>query len=93
MMRGCIGAFGRFRLPQECHQGREKCALGRVGPAKTSRRDNGVWRRVVQGIFETLDESGRLILRGPNQSEIAIAAGEVHFGRAATLHEPAKDHH
>jgi BirA family biotin operon repressor/biotin-[acetyl-CoA-carboxylase] ligase len=49
--------------------------------------------RVVQGIFETLDESGRLILRGPDRSEIAIAAGEVHFGRAATLHEPAKDHH
>lgn len=49
--------------------------------------------RVVAGIFETLDDSGRLILRRPDRSEIAIAAGEVHFGSASTLHDPAKDYH
>jgi BirA family biotin operon repressor/biotin-[acetyl-CoA-carboxylase] ligase len=63
-------------------------AAGRGKPVSVTMGD-----RVVQGIFETLDENGRLILRRPDRSEIAIAAGEVHFGRAATLHEPAKDHH
>ena len=48
--------------------------------------------RMVEGIFETLDDSGRLILRAADNSEIAIAAGEVHFGAAATRN-PAKDHH
>jgi BirA family biotin operon repressor/biotin-[acetyl-CoA-carboxylase] ligase len=48
--------------------------------------------RTVEGVFETLDDSGRLVLRSPDNSEIAVAAGEVHFGSAATRH-PAKDHH
>ena len=48
--------------------------------------------RVVEGIFETLDDSGRLILRSADNADIAIAAGEVHFGAAATRN-PAKDHH
>jgi BirA family biotin operon repressor/biotin-[acetyl-CoA-carboxylase] ligase len=39
--------------------------------------------RVAEGIFETLDDSGRLILRAADQSEIAIAAGEVHFGEGS----------
>jgi BirA family biotin operon repressor/biotin-[acetyl-CoA-carboxylase] ligase len=40
--------------------------------------------RVVEGVFETLDDSGRLILRRADGAEVAIAAGEVHFGDAAT---------
>jgi BirA family biotin operon repressor/biotin-[acetyl-CoA-carboxylase] ligase len=40
--------------------------------------------RVVEGIFETLDDSGRLILRRADGGDVAIAAGEVHFGDAAT---------
>ena len=43
-----------------------------------------VGERVVEGVFETLDDSGRLILRKADGSKIAIAAGEVHFGDAAT---------
>ena len=49
--------------------------------------------RVVSGVFETLDENGRLILRADDNSQIAIAAGEVHFGPASTLHDPAKGRH
>jgi BirA family biotin operon repressor/biotin-[acetyl-CoA-carboxylase] ligase len=49
--------------------------------------------RIVAGTFETLDDSGRLILRLPDRSDVAIAAGEVHFGSASTLRNPAKDHH
>jgi hypothetical protein len=32
-----------------------------------------------------------MILRGADASEIAVTAGEVHFGAAATRHDPAKD--
>jgi hypothetical protein len=53
MMRGCIGAFGRFRLARNATKVGKSGALQRVGPAKTSRRDNGVWRRVADGIFRT----------------------------------------
>ena len=53
MMLGCIGAFGRFRLPRNATKVGKNGALQRVGPAKTSRRDNGVWPRVVDGIFRT----------------------------------------
>ena len=49
--------------------------------------------RVVEGIFETLDDDGQMILRGADGSKIAVAAGEVHFGAAATLRDPAKGHH
>jgi BirA family biotin operon repressor/biotin-[acetyl-CoA-carboxylase] ligase len=49
--------------------------------------------RVVEGIFETLDDKGQMILRGIDGSEIAVAAGEVHFGAAATLRDPVKDRH
>jgi BirA family biotin operon repressor/biotin-[acetyl-CoA-carboxylase] ligase len=39
---------------------------------------------VVRGTFETIDDSGRLIVRGVDGARHAIAAGEVHFGAAAT---------
>lgn len=39
---------------------------------------------VVRGIFETIDEAGRLIVRANDNSRIAITAGDVHFGTAAT---------
>ncbi len=63
-------------------------AAGRGQPVSVTIGD-----RVVAGIFETLDETGRLILRGEGDAEFAIAAGEVHFGRASTQRDPAKDHH
>jgi BirA family biotin operon repressor/biotin-[acetyl-CoA-carboxylase] ligase len=46
---------------------------------------------IVHGVFETLDDNGQLILRDADNSEIAIAAGEVHFGSASTRPDIAKD--
>jgi BirA family biotin operon repressor/biotin-[acetyl-CoA-carboxylase] ligase len=43
----------------------------------------------LTGTFETIDEAGRLLLRLPGGALHAIAAGEVHFGPAATVREPA----
>lgn len=40
---------------------------------------------VVRGIFETIDDAGRLIVRDNEGHRIAIAAGDVHFGTTATL--------
>jgi BirA family biotin operon repressor/biotin-[acetyl-CoA-carboxylase] ligase len=41
--------------------------------------------RVVRGIFETIDEAGRLIVRANDNRRIAITAGDVHFGTTASL--------
>jgi BirA family transcriptional regulator, biotin operon repressor / biotin---[acetyl-CoA-carboxylase] ligase len=40
--------------------------------------------RVVSGIFETIDETGRLVVRLPDGQSRTIAAGEVHFGAVAS---------
>ncbi|MDB5540253.1 MAG: biotin--[acetyl-CoA-carboxylase] ligase [Devosia sp.] len=40
---------------------------------------------VVRGIFESIDEAGRLIVRANDNSRIAITAGDVHFGTTASL--------
>ncbi|HTJ59338.1 MAG TPA: biotin--[acetyl-CoA-carboxylase] ligase [Devosiaceae bacterium] len=40
---------------------------------------------VVRGIFETIDEAGRLVVRAQDQSLIAISAGDVHFGATASV--------
>jgi len=40
---------------------------------------------VVRGIFETIDEAGRLIVRANDNRRIAITAGDVHFGTTASL--------
>ena len=55
-------------------------AAGIGAPVAVSRNDG-----VVRGIFETIDESGRLIVRADDQSRIAITAGDVHFGATATV--------
>jgi len=39
---------------------------------------------VLRGIFETIDGSGRLIVRAPDDRRIAITAGDVHFGATAS---------
>jgi BirA family biotin operon repressor/biotin-[acetyl-CoA-carboxylase] ligase len=39
---------------------------------------------ILHGIFRTLDGEGRLLLRRDDGEEIAVTAGEVHFGPAAT---------
>jgi BirA family biotin operon repressor/biotin-[acetyl-CoA-carboxylase] ligase len=43
----------------------------------------------VGGVFETIDGAGQLILRSKEGTFRAIAAGEVHFGDAATVRELA----
>lgn len=40
---------------------------------------------VVRGVFETVDEDGQLVLRTDDGRQERIAAGEVHFGSAATV--------
>ncbi|TGE02485.1 biotin--[acetyl-CoA-carboxylase] ligase [Methylobacterium nonmethylotrophicum] len=40
--------------------------------------------RMVSGIFETIDEGGRLVVRLAEGDRVAVTAGEVHFGTAAT---------
>ena len=40
---------------------------------------------VVRGIFETIDEAGRLIVRANDNRRIAITAGDVHFGATASV--------
>jgi len=39
---------------------------------------------VRRGIFETIDSSGRLVMRGDDGARIAITAGDVHFGATAS---------
>ncbi len=39
---------------------------------------------VVRGVFETIDDAGRLIVRANDNSRIAITAGDVHFGVTAS---------
>ena len=38
----------------------------------------------VQGIFETIDEAGRLVIASDDGTRRTVTAGEVHFGTAAT---------
>lgn len=39
---------------------------------------------VLRGIFETVDDTGRLIVRADDDRRIAITAGDVHFGATAS---------
>jgi BirA family biotin operon repressor/biotin-[acetyl-CoA-carboxylase] ligase len=43
-----------------------------------------IGERVTSGIFETLDEQGRLMLRAADGAVHAISAGNVYFGNAAS---------
>ena len=38
----------------------------------------------IEGIFETLDEQGCMIVRTPEGRRIPITAGDVHFGSVAS---------
>lgn len=40
--------------------------------------------RVVRGIFETIDEECRFVIRGEDGEAVTIAAGDVHFGAVAS---------
>ena len=43
-----------------------------------------IGEEVCRGTFETIDEEGRLVVRTSDGSAHRIAAGDVHFGAAAT---------
>jgi len=51
-----------------------------IGAEVAVNQDGGV----VHGIFETIDDTGRLIVRADNDQRIAISAGDVHFGVTAS---------
>jgi len=55
-------------------------AAGIGAPVAVSRHGD-----VVRGIFETIDDSGRLVVRTDDDARIAITAGDVHFGAMATV--------
>jgi BirA family biotin operon repressor/biotin-[acetyl-CoA-carboxylase] ligase len=55
-------------------------AAGIGAPVAVSRSDG-----IVRGVFETIDEAGRLLVRADDDSLIAITAGDVHFGATAGL--------
>lgn len=40
--------------------------------------------RVVRGVFETIDEACRFVIREPDGARLAISAGDVHFGAVAS---------
>lgn len=43
-----------------------------------------IGERTVRGVFETVDEDGHLVVRTADGGRETIAAGDVHFGAAAT---------
>jgi len=47
---------------------------------------------LLQGIFETLDEQGRLVLHDIEGRRMTVTAGDVYFGTAATLAAQARAH-
>jgi BirA family transcriptional regulator, biotin operon repressor / biotin---[acetyl-CoA-carboxylase] ligase len=57
-----------------------RAAAAGIGAEVAVRRDGDVLR----GIFETIDDTGRLIVRGKDNSRVAITAGDVHFGVTAS---------
>lgn len=42
--------------------------------------------RVVRGIFETIDESCRFVIREDDGTRLRVSAGDVHFGAVASVH-------
>jgi len=41
-------------------------------------------KQTVSGMFDTLDETGCMVVRTPGGGRVAISAGDVHFGAAAS---------
>lgn len=56
-------------------------AAAGIGAEVAVSRDGGV----VRGVFESIDDAGRLIVRSDDDSRIAITAGDVHFGVTASV--------
>lgn len=56
-------------------------AAAGIGAEVAVQRDG----EVVRGVFETIDEAGRLIVRANDNRRVAITAGDVHFGATASV--------
>ncbi|MGN6449822.1 MAG: biotin--[acetyl-CoA-carboxylase] ligase, partial [Brucella intermedia] len=41
--------------------------------------------RIVEGHFDTIDEACRFVIREDDGSRVAVTAGDVYFGTAATI--------
>lgn len=52
-----------------------------IGAEVAVTKDGGV----VRGVFESIDDMGRLIVRANDNSRITITAGDVHFGVTASV--------
>ncbi|MEO5807178.1 biotin--[acetyl-CoA-carboxylase] ligase [Devosia sp.] len=72
-----IWADGRGIADVLTHWRRSAAGIG----APVAVNQNG---EIVRGIFETIDDAGRLIVRADNDQRIAITAGDVHFGATAS---------
>ena len=57
-----------------------RAAAAGIGAEVAVNRDGDI----VRGIFETIDDTGRLIIRANDNSRVTITAGDVHFGVTAT---------
>lgn len=55
-------------------------AAGVGGPVSVA-----LGNRDIRGVFESIDADGRLIVRTADGNRVPVAAGDVHFGAAATL--------
>lgn len=42
--------------------------------------------RIVRGVFETIDEACRFVIREDNGARLRVAAGDVHFGAVASAY-------
>lgn len=58
-----------------------RAAAAGIGAPVAVSRDG----EIVRGIFETIDEEGRLIVRDDQNGLIQITAGDVHFGTTASV--------
>jgi BirA family biotin operon repressor/biotin-[acetyl-CoA-carboxylase] ligase len=76
----CVGAWDNGRGVADILDLWRNAAAG-IGAEVAVSRDGDV----VRGIFETIDDTGRLIVRASDNQRIAITAGDVHFGATATI--------
>lgn len=77
-----VDVFGLWRDGQGTAEVLTRWRAGAAGiGAPVAVAQNGA---TIRGIFETIDEQGRLIVRADDNSRIAITAGDVHFGATAS---------
>jgi BirA family biotin operon repressor/biotin-[acetyl-CoA-carboxylase] ligase len=76
----CYALWNRGRGISEILDCWRQAAAG-IGSEVAVSRDG----EVVRGVFESIDESGRLLIRAADRRLIPITAGDVHFGATASL--------